>query len=114
MLSQRRQPRQRPIGDEATAKPPRRNKREARQASARAREDRSALRRAVRDAEALVAKLAVETAKIEASLADPQVYQGPTAALADLAKRRSDVKRRAAAAEEAWLTAQQAIETAAE
>ena len=35
VLSQRRQPRQRPVGDEATAEPPRRNKREARQASAR-------------------------------------------------------------------------------
>ena len=86
----------------------------ARQAAARAREDKSALRRAVRDAEALVAKLTAEVAKIEASLAGPEVYQGPTAALAKLAKRRSDVKRRAAAAEQAWLAAQQAIDTAAE
>ncbi len=114
VLSQRRQPRQGPVEDEATAKPPRRNKREARQASARAREDKSALRRAVRDAEALVARLTAEIAKIEASLADPQVYQGPTAALATLAKKRSDIQRRAAKAEEAWLAAQQAIETAAE
>ena len=61
-------------------------------------------------AEARIEALTREKTAIEASLADPQVYNGPTAKLQALQVRFGKIKRAIAKAETAWLKAQAAVE----
>src|SRR5499427_218119 len=49
-------------------------------------------------------------AALEARLADPEVYNGPTAKLMELQVRYGDLKRAIAEAEDAWLAAQEKLE----
>ena len=90
------------------------NKREARRAKAREREDRADLRRASKQAEALVDKRGAEKATLDAELADPALYQGATNTVTVLLKRRDAAARRLADAEAKWLDAQHALDQAAE
>ncbi len=61
-------------------------------------------------AEAKIEKLSREKPALEASLADPQIYTGPTANLQALQVRFGKIKRAIAKAETAWLKAQAAVE----
>ena len=72
------------------------------------------LRRAVRDAEVRIETLTRQRNELEARLADPAVYDGPTAALQDLQVRFGEIKRALTEAENAWLDAQAAADTAAD
>ena len=91
---------------------PRRNKKHERRAAAQARAAHAGLRRGLRDAEALIEKRAAEKARIDTELSDPAVYDGPTAAMVQLLKRRDEAERRLAKAEAQWIDAQSALEAA--
>ncbi len=89
------------------------DRKEQRRAAAEARAAAQHLRHAAKDAEKRLEKLQAEMAAVEARLADPKVYDGPTKDLMALQVKLGDVKRRVAAAEEAWLEAQTGIEQSA-
>ena len=52
--------------------------------------------------------------ELTTKLADPEVYEGPTAKLQALQVEHGAIKQALTAAEEAWLDAQSAIEAAGE
>jgi ATP-binding cassette subfamily F protein 3 len=92
--------------DASTRRDDRRERAEARLALA-------PLRRKARDAEALIARLASEQSRIEAKLADPGLYVPGRASEVTAANTRlAAIKRESAAAEEAWLEAEEAMEAA--
>jgi ATP-binding cassette subfamily F protein 3 len=71
------------------------------------------LRKQAKDAEALLAKLTAERAAIEAKLADPALYApGRVGDVAAANARLAAIRREAAAAEEVWLAAEEALEAA--
>ena len=70
------------------------------------------LRRAAKAAEARLEKLTTQKARIEAKLADPTIYNGPTAKLMALQVEHSNIKQAIAKAEETWLETQGALEGA--
>ncbi len=88
------------------------SKKDRRRASAEARAAVADLRRAAKQAEAEIEKLGKEKVRLEARLADPEVYEGPTATLQDLQITFGQVKQKLAEAEERWLTLQTALEDA--
>ncbi len=69
------------------------------------------LKKELAAAETELAKRTDEKAKLDAALADPNVYNDPAKA-ADLAKRHKDAVERVDAAEARWLAAAQALEEA--
>ena len=71
------------------------------------------LRKAAKQAEARVEALGKKKTELEARLADPQVYGGPTAKLQALQVRFGALRQSIAEAEEAWLAAQAALEDGA-
>ncbi|MCH7634770.1 MAG: ABC-F family ATP-binding cassette domain-containing protein [Proteobacteria bacterium] len=71
------------------------------------------LRKAAKQAEARVEALGKKKAELEARLADPEVYGGPTAKLQALQVRFGALRQSIAEAEEAWLAAQAALEDGA-
>jgi ATP-binding cassette subfamily F protein 3 len=100
--------RARPARSEAAPK-----KRDDRRDRAEARAQTAPLRRAAKDAEALVQKLLTERAKIEARLADPAMYAAGKAAEVTAANTRlAAIGREIEAAELAWLEAEEAMEQA--
>ncbi len=96
--------------DEVTAV----SKKEQRRQAAEARAAVADLRRNVRETEARMEKLAGRKMALEAKLADPEVYNGPTAKLMDLQVKFGELKRELEAVEEEWLEAQAALESASE
>jgi len=90
------------------------DRKEQRRAAAEARAAVQHLRQAIREAERRLEKLQAEKARIEAKLADPAVYNGPTRKLMELQLQFGEVKKKIAAAEDAWLEAQAAIEQPAD
>ena len=95
----------------ADAAPTRRDERRER---AEARQNLAPLRKRAKEAEALIAKLAAERARIEAKLADSAIYAPGRAAEVTAANTRlAAITREVAAAEEAWLAAEEALEGAA-
>jgi ATP-binding cassette subfamily F protein 3 len=90
------------------------SRKDKRRAGAQARAAAVHLRKAVKEAEARVAKLDRKRAALEARLADPEVYGGPTAKLQALQVEFGEIKQALTAAEETWLDAQGAVETAGE
>ncbi len=88
------------------------NKKDRRRAAAEARAAVADLRKAARQAEAQIEKLDRQKKALEKQLADPQVYEGPTAKLQDLQIRFGQVKQAIAEAEERWLELQAALEEA--
>jgi ATP-binding cassette, subfamily F, member 3 len=81
-----------------------------RRAAAEARAASAHLKKAAQDAEQRLATLQQKKAAIEARLADPEVYNGPTAKLMELQVRYGDLKRAIAEAEDQWLVAQEKLE----
>ena len=77
------------------------------------RQQQAPLRRQAKDAEALMGKLAAERAAIETKLADPRLYEPGRAAEVTAANTRlAAIARETAAAEIAWLAAEEALEQA--
>jgi ATP-binding cassette subfamily F protein 3 len=100
--------RARPAGktDTATRRDTRRERAENRAALA-------PLRRQAKQAEERIARLASEQAALEARLADPAAYApGKAAELAAATTRLAAIRRETAAAEEAWMEAEAALESA--
>jgi ATP-binding cassette, subfamily F, member 3 len=85
-------------------------RREQRRAAAEQRAANAHLRKAAVEAEKKLEKLQQKKAALEARLADPEVYNGPTAKLMELQLRYGDLKREIASAEDAWLETQAALE----
>ena len=88
------------------------SKKDKRRAAADARAAAAGLRRAIKDAEKNMERLNQKRAALEAKLADPEVYNGPTAKLQDLQIKHGEIKTALARAEESWLEAQAALEEA--
>ena len=88
------------------------SKKDKRRAAAEARAAVADLRKAAKEAEAQVEKLNRQKADLEKRLADPEVYNGPTAKLQDLQIRFGKVKQAIAEAEERWLDLQTQLEEA--
>jgi len=100
--------RARPVRAEAAPK-----KRDDRRDRAEARQQTAPLRRAAKEAEALVQRLLAERAAIEGRLADPSMYAaGKAAAVTAANTRLAAIGREIEAAELAWLEAEEAMEQA--
>jgi ATP-binding cassette subfamily F protein 3 len=111
LLEQRRQERARQR-DDKPARDDVVSKKDKRRAAAEARAAVADLRKAAKQAEAKIEKLNRQKATLEARLADPEVYEGPTAKLQDLQIRFGQVKQAISDAEEHWLELQTALEEA--
>ncbi len=88
------------------------SRKDKRRAAAEARNAVAHLRKAAKSAEARLEDLARRKQALEAELAKPEVYDGPTAALQDLQLEHGAIKQAIAEAEAAWLEAQAALEEA--
>jgi ATP-binding cassette subfamily F protein 3 len=88
------------------------SKKERRRAAAETRAATQHLRKAVETAERQLRALEVRRADFERRLADPAVYGGPTRDLMELQVKLAEVKKQIATAEEKWLSAQGALESA--
>jgi ATP-binding cassette, subfamily F, member 3 len=88
------------------------NKKEDRKAAAQARERETQLRKAVKDAEADMAKLEVVKSAIDRAMFDPKTADRDYAALtmSELMQRRAKIGDAIAAAEAKWVEASEAIE----
>jgi ATP-binding cassette subfamily F protein 3 len=89
------------------------SRRDERRAAAERRRSLEPLRRRVRDAERRMAALAEEKATLERRLADPAAYEGEAAPTQEWLRRQGELGRLLAAAEEEWLTAEEALAHAA-
>lgn len=85
---------------------------EARRAAAGKRIETAPLRKQVSEAEAQIAQLNKQLGKLDATLADGTVFAKDPARAAELSKTRANVVAAIAKAEEAWLAASSALETA--
>jgi ATP-binding cassette subfamily F protein 3 len=86
------------------------SKKERRKQAAEAREQTKQLRNEAKKIEREIEKLSEKQREIEAKLADPKVYNGPTADLQDLQVAHGKVKDQLAKAEERWLELQEQLE----
>lgn len=84
-----------------------------RRAAAEERTRLAPLRKKVEEAEKRVAGFEREKAALEAALADPALYEGPSDRAQELQKALGEVARSLAAAEDAWVQASEALEEAA-
>jgi ATP-binding cassette subfamily F protein 3 len=109
VLSQPDKDTERPPPDGAA---PRLARADIRRAAAEKRIELAPLRRRVTEAEAAIARLAKEMARIDAALAEPGLFARDPATAARLAKARADAAAGLARAEDDWLAASTAIETA--
>ncbi|MDD9878395.1 MAG: ABC-F family ATP-binding cassette domain-containing protein [Magnetovibrio sp.] len=88
------------------------SRKEARRERAAQRAETADLRKTLKRHEAAMEKLSAERETLEARLADPEVYEGPTSALMELQVRHAEIKSELAASEEAWLELSQQLEAA--
>ncbi len=86
---------------------------EKRRAAAGRRAELAPLKKAMQAAEKVVEKLTAEIAKIDAALADTALYAKDPAKARDLSQQRGQLAKELAQAEDAWLMATDAYETAA-
>ncbi|MGF7177121.1 ABC-F family ATP-binding cassette domain-containing protein [Azospirillum doebereinerae] len=89
------------------------NKKDQRRAAAESRASLAPLKRKATDAETLVNKLTEEKRKIEVKMADPALYTGPAEKLTKLQIDLGVVEKKLGSAEETWLEALEAYESAA-
>ena len=85
---------------------------EARRAAAMKRAETAPLRKRVSQAEVAIAQLTRQLHKLDVTLADGQLFAREPARAAELAKTRAQVVDAIAKAEEEWITASTALETA--
>jgi len=95
--------------DAPVAEPNGAHTRAGRRDARRQRAASSAARRQARDAERRVEALTRELEALERSLADPALYDGDPAVLAETRERHIALKRDLAAAEESWLAAESTL-----
>jgi ATP-binding cassette subfamily F protein 3 len=84
----------------------------AKKAAADLRASLAPLRKSIETAEAEMAKIGKEIAILDAKLADPSLYTGPANKATDLQTARAAAGARMAKAEQTWLDATAALETA--
>jgi ATP-binding cassette, subfamily F, member 3 len=96
----------------AAAKAPEHDRGEARRAAAERRTETAPLRKRVQKAEADIALLTRQLAKLDTTLADGELFARDPTRAAELSKTRAHIVASIAAAEEEWLAASSAIETA--
>ena len=84
----------------------------ARRANAKNRQRLAPLRKIVKAAEQKMSKLQLEQARIAKALADPALYQESPAKLANLNQERARMEKDFAAAEAAWLEAEEELDAA--
>jgi len=88
-------------------------RRDDRRERAEARAALAPIRRKAQEAEKRLARLAAERARIESTLADPAMYApGRVGEITTANARLAAIAREAADAEEAWLLAEEALESA--
>ncbi|WP_207476222.1 ribosomal protection-like ABC-F family protein [Arenibaculum pallidiluteum] len=87
-------------------------RKDQRRAAAELRATLAPLRRKAEEAEKLLAKLEKEKAAIQAKLADPALYSGPSEKVTRLQIDLGEIEKRIAAAEETWMEAQETLEAA--
>ena len=85
---------------------------DVRRAAAEKRAETAPLRKRVKDAEAAIARLTKELAAVDGKLADGELFAREPEQAGALAKTRAELTRALAAAEEEWLSAMGALETA--
>ena len=114
LLEQRREKAREKDSDrpEGESRPENGNRKEKRRQAAEARAQTAHLRKAAQTAERRLRELEGRRKLIEAKLADPEVYGGPTSQLMRLQLELSEIKKKIAVAEEAWLTAESQREAA--
>ncbi|MAN78885.1 MAG: glycosyl transferase family 1 [Magnetovibrio sp.] len=112
LMEQRREARREIRAAKDSDSAPAIDKKELRRERARRREETAALRKSIVDAERKMEKLAQEVTALEAKMADPDIYNGPTAKLMDLQVAHKKAKDRLAETEQAWMRAQEAIDEA--
>ncbi|WP_292879249.1 ribosomal protection-like ABC-F family protein [Nisaea sp.] len=88
------------------------DRKQARQDSAERRRQTADIRKKIREAEKKLEKLAERKAKLEQQLADPKIYEGPTADLKQVILKKEAVDREIESAEAEWLEAESALEEA--
>jgi ATP-binding cassette subfamily F protein 3 len=88
------------------------SRKDKRKAAAETRAATADLRKRVRQAEQTLERLNGEKAKVEALLADPKVYEGPADQIQRLHKALAQLDGKIEKAEEDWLAAEEALESA--
>ncbi len=99
-------------GNTVGAKSPARDPVQARRAAAGKRVETAPLRKRVSQAELMIAQLTRQLGKLDTTLADGALFASDPARAAELSKTRAQVVAAIAKAEEEWLAASAAIETA--
>ncbi len=84
-------------------------RKDERRARARAREATADLRKQAKEAEKRLERLGRRRAEIETVLADPATYEGSTADMLELGRKLAKIDNEIAAAESAWLEAEEAL-----
>jgi len=113
MLTESRRARRRADKDETEApETSAASRKDARRERAQQRAATADLRKSVKDHERRIEKLSADIEALERRLAEPGVYEGPTATLMDLQLRHADFKAKLAETEEAWLELSERLETA--
>ncbi len=85
------------------------SRKDERRARARAREATADLRKQAKEAEKRLERLGRRRAEIETVLADPATYEGSTADMLELGRKLAKIDNEIAAAESAWLEAEEAL-----
>jgi ATP-binding cassette subfamily F protein 3 len=99
--------------EKSVTKPPQQQDRgEMRRAAAEKRAETAPLRKRVADAELKLAQLNKQLSRLDATLGDGTLFATDPARAAELSKTRADVAKAIEAAEEDWLAASAALETA--
>ncbi len=98
-----------PARAQAAAQP---DARERRRAAARERERTRELRKQLDRLESRVADIDRRLDDIERKLADPEIYQGPTAVLADIGREQGQLRQRKEQMENEWLELSEQLEDA--
>ena len=80
------------------------------EASAELRKQTADIRKRARELEKAIEKLNQRKAKLEAELADPKLYEGPTADMKAVVLKKESVDKELEVAEAAWLEAEAALE----
>jgi len=88
------------------------NRKDERRAAAELRAQLAPLRKVVQDAEKKMESLGKKKAELEAKLADPKLYEGPSDKVQALQRDLGEVEKSLAAIEESWLLAHEELEAA--
>ncbi len=101
-------------GDKTSAAkpPPQIDRGEVRRAAAEKRAETAPLRKKIADTELKIAQLTKQLSRLDATLADGELFANDPARAAELSKTRAEVVKALATAEEDWLAASSALESA--